>query len=253
VSAIAVFTIVTAVWTGAAMATFVALFFLNAPYGRHAKSTWGPVVGDKLGWVLMEAPSPLIFAAFFAFGTRGFAPVPALFFALFEAHYVHRSFIYPFMLRGRTPRMTLAVALMGFFFNGVNASLNGWYLFRLADPYPLAWLLDARFVAGFALFVGGFVVNRWSDAILRGLRRPGESDYRVPYGGAFRWVSSPNYLGEIMEWIGWAVLTWSFAGASFAAWTVANLAPRARANHLWYRKNFPAYPPERKALIPRVW
>jgi hypothetical protein len=56
-----------------------------------------------------------------------------------------------------------------------------------------------------------------------------------------------------MEWAGWAVLTWSFAGASFAAWTVANLAPRARANHLWYRKNFPAYPPERKALIPRVW
>jgi len=249
----AIFTIVTAVWTGAAALTFVALFFLNAPYGRHSKTTWGPVVSDTVGWLLMEAPSPLIFAAFFALGTHRFAAVPVLFFALWEAHYLHRSFIYPFMLRGTARRMTLAVALMGFFFNGVNATLNGWWLFHLADPYPLAWLLDYRFVIGFVLFVAGFVVNRWSDAILRSLRKPGESDYRVPFGGAFRWVSSPNYLGEIMEWAGWAVLTWSFAGASFAAWTIANLAPRARANHQWYRANFPEYPSERKALVPLVW
>jgi 3-oxo-5-alpha-steroid 4-dehydrogenase 1 len=249
----AIFTIATAAWTGIAVATFIALFFLNAPYGRHAKTTWGPVVGDTLGWLLMEAPSPLIFAAFFALGAHRFAPVPVLFFTLWEAHYLHRSFIYPFMLRGTARRMTLAVALMGFFFNGVNATLNGWYLFHLSEPYSLAWLLDGRFVLGFALFVAGFVINRWSDSILRDLRKPGESNYRIPYGGAFRWVSSPNYLGEIMEWTGWAVLTWSFAGASFAAWTIANLAPRARANHLWYLANFPEYPGERKALVPLVW
>lgn len=252
-SAAAIFTVVTAVWTGAAAATFVALFFLNAPYGRHARSDWGPVVGDTLGWLLMEAPSPLLFAAFFALGTHRFAPVPVLFFALWEAHYVHRSFIYPFLLRGHARRMTLAVALMGFFFNGVNATLNGWYLFHLAAPRPLAWLLDGRFLAGLALFAGGYVINRWSDDILRNLRRPGESVYRIPTGGMYRWVSAPNYLGEIMEWTGWAVLTWSFAGASFAAWTIANLAPRARANHRWYRANFPDYPPERKALVPLIW
>ena len=253
VSAQTLFTVVTAVWTGIAAATFVGLFFQNAPYGRHAKTTWGPVVGDTLGWVLMELPSPLIFATWFALGSHGFAAVPVVFFALWEAHYVHRSFIYPFMLRsGRTRRMTLAVALMGFFFNGVNATLNGWFLFHLAAPRPLAWLLDVRFIVGLALFVGGYVVNRWSDAILRELRRPGESVYRIPYGGLYRWVSSPNYLGEIVEWIGWAVLTWSFAGASFAAWTAANLVPRARANHRWYRATFAEYPRARKALVPFV-
>jgi hypothetical protein len=252
-SAQTLFTVVTAAWTGVAAATFVGLFFLNAPYGRHAKTTWGPVISDTLGWVLMELPSPLIFATWFALGSHGFAVVPVVFFALWEAHYVHRSFIYPFLLRGgRTRRMTLAVALMGFFFNGVNATLNGWFLFRLAEPRPLAWLLDARFIVGLALFVGGYIVNRWSDAILRTLRRPGESIYRITSRGLYRWISSPNYLGEIVEWIGWAVLTWSFAGASFAAWTAANLVPRARANHLWYRATFADYPPERKALVPFV-
>ena len=38
-----------------------------------------------------------------------------------------------------------------------------------------------------------------------------------------------------------------------ATWTIANLAPRARSNHRWYREHFPAYPPERRALVPGVW
>jgi hypothetical protein len=44
-------------------------------------------------------------------------------------------------------------------------------------------------------------------------------------------VSCPNYLGEILEWIGWAIATWSLAGWVFAIWTMANLAPRAFTNH----------------------
>jgi protein-S-isoprenylcysteine O-methyltransferase Ste14 len=66
-------------------------------------------------------------------------------------------------------------------------------------------------------------------------------------------VSSPNYLGEITIWLGWALATWSLPGLAFAFWTVANLLPRARANHTWYRQTFPDYPAERKALIPKVW
>jgi len=33
-------------------------------------------------------------------------------------------------------------------------------------------------------------------------------------------------------------------------WTIANLAPRALANHKWYKETFPEYPSQRKALIP---
>jgi protein-S-isoprenylcysteine O-methyltransferase Ste14 len=75
----------------------------------------------------------------------------------------------------------------------------------------------------------------------------------VPQGGLYRWVSSPNYLGEIVQWAGWALATWSLPGVAFAVWTAANLVPRAQANQLWYRQRFPDYPPERKALIPGVW
>jgi len=74
--------------------------------------------------------------------------------------------------------------------------------------------------------------------------------YGVPRGGVFGLVSCANYFGEIVEWFGWAALTWSVAGLSFAVWTAANLIPRAYAHHRWYHHTFAHYPRRRKAIIP---
>ena len=62
-----------------------------------------------------------------------------------------------------------------------------------------------------------------------------------------------DYLGEIIQWVGWAILTRSWAGSSFALFTFCNLAPRAVANHRWYRKTFADYPAERKILLPGLF
>src|SRR3546814_18591698 len=74
--------------------------------------------------------------------------------------------------------------------------------------------------------------------------------YKIPRGGAFRYVSAANYFGEIVLWTGWAVMSWTAAGALFAIFTVSNLLPRALSHHRWYRENFADYPRERRALIP---
>ena len=58
--------------------------------------------------------------------------------------------------------------------------------------------------------------------------------------------------GEIIEWIGWAILTWSLSGFVFAIWTIANLVPRAFTHHKWYQENFSDYPKNRKAIIPGI-
>jgi 3-oxo-5-alpha-steroid 4-dehydrogenase 1 len=49
---------------------------------------------------------------------------------------------------------------------------------------------------------------------------------------------SANYFGEIVEWAGFAVLTWSFAGLVFLIWTCANLVPRANSIYHKYEKEF---------------
>ena len=146
--------------------------------------------------------------------------------------------------------MPLSIVGLGMLFNLANAWFQSRWLNTLGPGYEPSWLTDPRFLLGAALFLVGFGINVSSDAILRNLRAPGETGYRIPDGGLFQWVSSPNYLGEILEWVGWAVATWSLPGALFALWTACNLGPRALANHRWYQETFPDYPPERKALLP---
>ncbi len=247
------FNVLLAGWIIMAVAVFVFLLFVNAPYGRHARGSWGPVVSDRLGWIVMEAPAALVFALYFIRGTAPRTAVSWVFLGMWEAHYIQRAFIYPLTMRGTGRRMAILVAGMGLFYNTVNACFSGFYLFTLSGGYSLGWLSDPRFILGAGLFLAGYVVNRQSDTMLRALRRPGESGYSIPQGGMFRYVSCPNYLGELAEWVGWAIATWSVPGLSFAIWTAANLAPRARAHDRWYREHFADYPPARKALLPGLW
>jgi 3-oxo-5-alpha-steroid 4-dehydrogenase 1 len=241
-----------AAWFVLGLAVFVTLFFVSAPYGRHIRRGWGYSIGNRLGWVLMEAPAPLVFAVFFFLGDRWNA-VTLVFLGLWEAHYLHRAFIYPFSLRGVARRLPLVVIGFGFLFNIMNGYLNGRYISGFSGGYDGSWLADPRFIVGTFLFVLGFIINRQADFTLRGLRRPGESGYKISYRFLFRWISCPNYLGEIIIWIGWALATWSWPGMVFAFWTVANLLPRAKAHHAWYLRTFPDYPPGRKALVPWLW
>jgi protein-S-isoprenylcysteine O-methyltransferase Ste14 len=237
-----------------AVVTFAALFFVNAPYGRHAGESRFPTIDATLGWVIMESPSALVPLGCWLVGEHRLDPARLALLALWELHYVHRAYIFPFRRRGGERRMPISVAASSFAFTSVNSYLNARWLFTLAPPgaYGAAWLADPRFLAGAALFLGGYAVNHQSDRILFDLRKPGETGYKIPRGGMYRFVSCPNYLGELVEWCGWALASWSLAGAGFALWTAANLVPRAVAHHRWYREKFTDYPRERKAILPFV-
>lgn len=248
------FTIVLYTWFALAAVTFVSLFFTTAPYGRHGRKGWGPEIPSLWGWILMEAPSPVGMVILYLVATadRRANPVLLVFLGIWLLHYVHRAFVFPFRMRIRGKTMPFAVAGMAIVFNLGNAYLNGRWLFAFGPAPATTWLTDPRFLGGAALFAMGFVVNQHSDWVLLHLRKPGESGYKIPQGGLYRFVSCPNYLGEILEWVGWAILTWSVAGLCFAVWTAANLVPRAITHHGWYRRTFEDYPPERKAIFPFV-
>jgi len=203
-------------WIALAAMSFIFLQFMAAPYGRHSSSNKG--LSARLGWLLMETPALGVFVLFFLIGDRTSNPVALVFLLLWVSHYGHRVVLFPFRFRGSGKRMPVLVALSAFAFNWVNAWVNGRFLFTLGPEWTTAWF----------------------------------SDPRVPHGGLFRYISCPNYFGEILEWCGWAVATWSLAGCSFALWTLANLVPRAISHHRWYRKQFADYPRSRRALVPFV-
>jgi steroid 5-alpha reductase family enzyme len=116
--------------------------------------------------------------------------------------------------------------------------------------YGNGWLTEPAFLIGIVVFFVGWTANRHADLVLLRLRNDGESGYRIPHGGLYRFISCPNYLGEMLQWTGWAIATWSLAGMAFAIFTIANLLPRALSNHRWYRQHFKDYPVERRAIIP---
>jgi steroid 5-alpha reductase family enzyme len=148
--------------------------------------------------------------------------------------------------------MPLVIVFSAIFFNLINASLNGYYLGYLSKGYPADWLLDPRFIIGIIIFILGFFTNQISDQILLNLRKGGKTGYYIPTGWLYKYVSCPNFLGEIMEWTGFAIMAWNLPALSFALWTAANLIPRALAHHKWYKQTFPDYPKSRKAVIPFV-
>jgi hypothetical protein len=233
--------------------TFVYLLYRPAPYGRHARAGFGPDVPFAVGWSVMEGTSVVGFAIWFALGGRFDAPA-ILFLCVWQAHYVHRALVDAWLRRRTARAIPLSVVGSAVLFNLLNAYFVAGGLFW-HTPHDAALLpSQIQIGMGLALFAAGFTVNVWADRTLRRLRASTNTGYSIPRGGLYEFVSCPNYLGEIVEWTGFAIMTGGAPGAiAFAIWTFANLGPRARAHHAWYRARFPDYPRSRRALLPFVW
>lgn len=228
------------------------LTWMSAPYGRHARPRWGPLVPTRLAWIGMEMPALALFAAVILGGSQRSQTAVQLLAGAWLLHYAHRTLIYPLRIPASAKGYPLLIAAIGFIFNAYNAWLNAEQLAEYGQ-YGEAWLADGRLWLGLAVMTIGMVINVRADNVLLHLRGPGETGYRIPSGALHDQVASPNYFGEVLEWSGWALATWSLAGVAFALFTLANLGPRAVAHLRWYRQNFPDYPRERKALIPYVF
>ena len=146
--------------------------------------------------------------------------------------------------------MPLLIALLAFLFNIVNGYINGTYLGSIQE-YSIDYMSNWNFILGLCLFILGAYINIKSDNILLSLRSK-SGEYKIPEGFMFKYVSFPNYLGEIIEWMAFALMTWSLAGLSFMIWTMANLVPRAIKGHQWYHSKFDSYPKNRKAIFPYI-
>ena len=239
-------------WIGLAIMLFPIQLITTAPYGRHVHSGWGITIGNKLGWFVMEIVSPSIFAYFFLFGTN----IPSLpmwiFFALWIAHYANRSIIYPLRINTSGKRIPILIVISAIFFNVVNGWLNGYMLGTFYETYPSTWLYSPQMIVGILVFGTGMFINISSDNHLISLRSKDGLGYKIPKGGLFEKISCPNHFGEILEWVGFAIMCWNPAAFSFAVWTTCNLVPRAISHHKWYLKKFEKYPSDRKAIIPYI-
>lgn len=238
-----------------AVIVFIALFFVKAGYGIFRTSSWGISLPGKLGWILMEVPAVVVFMVLWISSPIRSETPALVFMLLFEIHYIQRTFIFPMLMRGKS-RMPVAIISMGFVFNIINGFLLGYGLFHLESSAggKAGWLLSPAFLIGIVIFIIGMAINLHSDNVIRHLRPKGDTRHYLPQKGMYKWVTSANYLGELLEWVGFAVLTQSEAAWIFALWTFANLCPRAYAIRRRYVEEFGAEAVgRRKCLIPFVF
>lgn len=168
----------------------------------------------------MESPSSILYAMNFAlaylayqedYELNEFFWVPFFLLLLWESHYIQRTFIWPLcVIKEGGGKMNVLVMLFGTFLNTINAYLCSTFITR-KGVYPLSYFYDPRLILGTIVFITGYYINRKSDSMLAQLRKPSgeavdtvsiENKYKIPYGFLYEYVSCPNYLGEIIIWLG---------------------------------------------------
>ena len=216
----------------------------KAPYGKHSTKKWGKSIDNKTGWILMEFPAlitcPLVYSVMIEE-----INLSGVFIVLWIIHYFNRTIIYPLRIKTKGKKIPIAIVSSAFFFNLVNGVLNGYFITLIQFESISFFYL----ISGLLVFIIGFYLNISSDNTLIKLRT-NQKGYVIPNGGLFNYVSCPNFFGEIIEWLGFAIMTLNPGSISFLIWTICNLIPRSKAHHKWYQENFKNYPKKRKAVIP---
>lgn len=244
------FNLICWIWITAAVVTFIVLLKIQQPYGRHTTKNWGPMINNRLGWLIMELPALLVFVSFAVLTTNWQSLLVLTAFALWVLHYFNRAIVFPFRLKTKGKKMPVVIMSSAIFFNLVNGFINGYWIAQFAPEITIDFSTIFRVVTGAIVFLAGFIINQYHDTLLINLRKGSESGYKIPMGGLFRLVSCPNFLGEIISWLGFFIVTLSLPALAFLVWTMANLVPRAIDHHKWYRTQFADYPANRKAVFP---
>ena len=238
-----------------AVITYLGQAFKPAPYGKHDNTKSSKCrVPQRIAHVGADGVLGVIgFSLIYFLLGKHFDEVENIvMYCLFELHYLHRGFIHPLITRYSDKTVPLLIPLGTFLPNALYFFINADWIG--SAHYDCGYYYDPRFVIGIILFVAGYVINRVSDWKLRSLRsKSGEQGYQIPHGLLFNFVTCPNYLGEMIEWGGWTILTWSLAGLVWWLFTCATFVARSRHNLQWYREHFNDYPQKRKALIPFLY
>uniref|UniRef100_A0A8C0YG44 3-oxo-5-alpha-steroid 4-dehydrogenase C-terminal domain-containing protein n=2 Tax=Cyprinus carpio TaxID=7962 RepID=A0A8C0YG44_CYPCA len=135
-----------------------------------------------------------------------------------------------------TPFISFVLALVFCIYNGY---LQARYRSHYAD-YPPGWVTHPCFIIGSCMWLLGCIINIHSNHILRNLRKPGETDYKIPRVC----IRSKLLWGDLAAH--------SAHSAAFALFTLVVLCSRGMTHHKWYLTKFEDYTKSRKALIPFV-
>ncbi|GAQ08224.1 putative enoyl reductase C646.07c [Aspergillus lentulus] len=228
-------------------------------------------LGPQIAWrtvFIIEYLGPLLIHPLFLFPLRPYIyynfdkPLPEpsdlqlLICGLLTVHFVKRELETLFVHRFSNATMPVRHIFRNSAHYWVLAGFNiAYWIFRPDAAAATNKPNPALLYSGLALFVFGELANLNTHLVLRDLRRPGTTERGIPSGFGFNLVTCPNYLFEIIAWIGvylvsgmsWSVLFFITIGGSIMASWAAKKERR-------YRKEFgDKYKRKRFVIIPGIF
>ena len=231
---------------------FLCLLFIKAYYGKFFNSNSEesnfiqkllrkifPVIPSRISWIVQECPCVFITIFYLIKAHSDITLRRILVIAPFLIHYIHRTFIFPFVIHS-SKNNPLEITLMAFTFCFFNAIMINRSIFYYTNYDHDFWIY---YIYGLITFICGMYINIFSDYSMIKQRnakkeQEGGSKYIIPKGFMYELISCPNYFGELTEWLGFFVLSNTFSGLVFFVSTFANLFPRAIQYHKWYKTKF---------------
>ena len=153
------FNIISCGWILIGIVAFPFLLRQTAPYGRHTTEGWGPMISNQIGWMIQEGVAPIFISIWFWLGHIEKTHTSYFFYSLYMAHYIYRSYIFPFRTKTQGKKIPLVICGSAVFFNACNTFILGYFLGNIGGNYSDEYFLTPRFFLGFAIFLSGVFIN----------------------------------------------------------------------------------------------
>ncbi|KAG8531201.1 uncharacterized protein KY384_004559 [Bacidia gigantensis] len=228
---------------------------------RQQSTIYVKDLGPQIRWrtvFLVEYLGPiLIHPAFYSFFTKngeGASYTQTLTLILVVTHFLKREletlFIHRFSASTMPTSNIFKNSAHYWLLSGVNMAF---WIYRQSfygksGPSPIVTSL------GLALFVLGELGNLSTHLTLRGLRSSGGKERGIPQGLGFDWVTCPNYMFEVVAWLGVALVSLNWSTVLFAIVATGQMGVWAKKKEARYRKEFGGtYKRKRYAILPGIW
>ena len=211
-----------------------------------------PMIAFPAIWFILKK-TPSLAKLIYPVSKTGVSEWQTLMAILFTLHFIKREFETIFIHRFGNDTMPVSNIFKN---SGYYWLFAIWIAYATLHPlYTMPPNLNQRNL-GVGLFVIAELCNLKAHVDLRNLRPAGSRIRKVPNTLLFSLVSCPNYLCEILAWVGFTLASQSVAAGVFTLVGAAQMTQWALQKHKRYRREFDGvdgrelYPKGRKAIMP---
>lgn len=236
---------------------------LITPLSLYPPTTDFPPTGPQVSWrtvFIIEYAGPVLLhlavlalrPLLYSNGDKPMSQTQWLGFALFAGHFFKREIETIFVHRFSASTMPAR--------NIIKNSAYYWALSGLLCAWEIyaPWSASAKAedgattaVIGVLIYLFGEISNAIVHLNLASLRSPGGTERAIPRGYGTSLVTCPNYMFEIISWIGVAIALRSWSTTIFLSGGTYQMLAWAKGKERAYRKEFPeTYKKKKFVLLP---